>query len=204
MSGFQTTGIYPFNPDAFNDSDFGAAEVGGELAAAEREEEDVGEDTKRRIVVVQPTDAASNVAPGGASTSTVSRSTSLASMLTEIGPLQWKQPRAKSNRGRPPMKSTVLTSPESISQLKAKRAVAEKRQLSSQSKKQAPAAKRAKRQRSATPSSPSSPSGDEEFCIICRKKMPVKLSINNSNKWNTCDSFKMRRYARQLLHMQAL
>lgn len=47
---------------------------------------------------------------------------SLSSILSDIGPLKASQPRKKSNRGRKPMQSAILTSPENMSKLKETRA----------------------------------------------------------------------------------
>lgn len=51
----------------------------------------------------------------------ISCSSGIDSVLSEIGPIKMTAAHVKSNRGRKPMKSTVLTSPENITDLKEKR-----------------------------------------------------------------------------------
>lgn len=83
------------------------------------------------------------------------------------------------------MQSSVLTSPENIAALKEKAA---KRKYRKTSKKTKPPTKHAKIQKSPSKEdeSPSSASEDDDFCIICIKKMPKKLTTANSIKCNSC------------------
>lgn len=94
------------------------------------------------------------------------------------------------------MKSTELTSPENLAMLKEKRAAKLKRTPPKKATKQksatatAPPAKRAKKTKAnktpAVEKSPSSASEDDDFCIICIKKMPRKLTPANSIACTLC------------------
>lgn len=98
-------------------------------------------------------------------------------ILDEIGPVQPKKP---SNRGRKPMKSTILTSPENVATLQEKRdktpakKTPAKRTIKKTPTLPTPASKRAKTKGLLAGSSPSSASEDDGFCIICLKKLPEK------------------------------
>ncbi|XP_018302157.1 uncharacterized protein [Mycetomoellerius zeteki] len=114
-AGFQATGISPFNPNAFTDSDFVQAVVDDEndkVIAAESEESNM--ELQRRILINVPEIVAHE------ETSTSKTSSTMSSILSSVGPLCASTPGKKCNRGRKPMKSCVLTSPENISEAKEK------------------------------------------------------------------------------------
>lgn len=71
---------------------------------------------------------------------------SLISSVASVGPLQYKEPRARSNRVRKSMESAIRTSPEKVSELRAR-------------------AKKSQRPKKAKPKTPSKP-----------KKSPQKKS----------------------------
>lgn len=83
----------------------------------------------------------------------------------------------KSNRGRKAMQSTILTSPKNISALKSQR-----RKNDDQKTTMAPTVKK----KAARPKPSSSSSEKDDFCIICMKTMPRKLSCSNSIECNKC------------------
>lgn len=121
-SGFEKSGICPFNPDIFTDVDFVHAGLSGENEAARSIEAELNEDQQRRIVINDNIDVAANEEVSTSEVSmSISRATSFSSVLEDIGPLQPATPQPKKRRGRKPMKSTVLTSPENITGLKEKR-----------------------------------------------------------------------------------
>lgn len=111
--------------------------------------------------------------------------------MHDIGPLQFDTPAKKSNRGRKPMKSAILTSPENVAAIHQK--AAEKQlKLDKQARKneeKAPPKKRARRLKSTTATNRKSSSEEEEgeFCTICMKAMPKKMNKNNTIHCNECD-----------------
>lgn len=152
-AGFNATGIVPFNPDKFNEVDFvQAVEQNAEESAIEFE---LNEDDQRRIAIVGEinvgreeevlTSEPSTSEPSTSEPSTsrsesslsrpassllrpesaMSHATSCSSILDDIGPVQASTPRKQSNRGRKPMQSAELTSPENIANLKQKAAAKE-------------------------------------------------------------------------------
>lgn len=126
QSGFRCTGIYPFTPDIFNETDFIAAVLSGENNQAVEIEREYSDEQLRRICVISDDQVAAHKevstseepSTSASNASIPTRSESLSCLLSEIGPMQAKTPRKKSNRGRKSMKSAVLTSPENISTLK--------------------------------------------------------------------------------------
>lgn len=102
------------------------------------------------------------------------------------------------------MKSAVLNSPENISKLKEareKRAATmsrinkQKNGKGKRQRQQQQSKKSVKMQKKkSSPSPPSTSSSDDQddanedidFCIICMKNMPLKLSRHNSIECNTC------------------
>lgn len=182
-SGFEATGICPFNPDIFVDSDFVQAEVSGENVSDASLELQQDEDEQRRIVVASdvPEPAAHETVSTSSEPSTsISRASSLCSLLSEIGPLQKGSPKKKSNRGRKAMRSTVLTSADHIAALKDKQTASKKRNQPTKSATKPKPAKRGKKKSSS--SSPTESSDEEEFCTICLNKMPKK---NKSAKFHS-------------------
>lgn len=158
-SGFEVTGIYPFNPDVFAELDFIEYEINGE-----------NKQNGKPLAHVILTDEEAST----------SASSLLHLTLNQIGPVQFVEPKKKSNRGRKAMKSAILTSPEKISELKTQ---ADKRTLIKSKKKTSTKSAPAKKQRR---DSSSSTSSEEEFCTICLKQMPKKLNRNNSVNCNVC------------------
>ncbi|XP_017050190.1 uncharacterized protein LOC108094242 [Drosophila ficusphila] len=111
----------------------------------------------------------------GASTSGTSSSASLSHKLRQSGPLKKGTPAEKSNRGRKPMRSAILTSPEFVTELREKAAIKRKKE---EEAKKTPAPKR--RTRSQPARRDSSDDEDVDFCILCLESMPKKLTKNNS------------------------
>lgn len=147
--------------------------------------------------------------------SSISRSTSRSSLsiFDEVGPLHGVTPKKPSNRGRKPMSSSVLTAPEVLTTLKKKaddraekKAAKAAKDLTRLSKlvKQLSAKSPVKRGSTSTPAKPPAKRGrpstrskkqksseeedeDEDFCIICMKMLPKKLTASNSVHCNECD-----------------
>lgn len=124
--------------------------------------------------------------------------TSHLSLLDDIGPMQGITPKKPSNRGRKPMQTTVLTSPDSVVVLrdKAKKSAdrAAKRASESPKKKRGRPPKRqttpaVKTKRVKTKSSSSSSSEDDAdfaICLLCKNNLPKKLTAANSIECNHC------------------
>lgn len=184
-SGFRATGICPYNSSIFTDADFMQADLSGENQAAILPEPSNVEDQRSIVIGDTPeVGAETEISTSEATTSdatespTVSRSSSMSSVLDEVGPLQSstsKTPRSK--RGRPSMKSTILTSPENMSNLKEKRAkrdAAEKKKADKKTKdkatKKTPPAKRAKKKKSLS-------SDEDDFCLICFLQITERRDI---------------------------
>lgn len=193
-SGFSATGIQPFDPDIFTDADFIQAV---EVNAREVEvDADLDEDEQRRISfeplnvgreeVVESTSSISRDSITSRCVLATSQSTSVLSLLDDIGPLQGAIPRKPSNRGRKALESCELTSPEKIDDLKQKKAAANSKPpaKATSRKAQLPPAKRQKTKKRPRPLNPS----DEEidFCIICLRFLPKVLTPKNSIECNTC------------------
>lgn len=196
-AGFAATGIFPYNNTVFTEKDFVAAEFDLEREAAVAIENNVDENQQRRIVVLDtvPTVAAYETV---SSSDTSSVSSSLSSLVAAIGPLKATTPKPPSNRGRKPMKSAVLTSPEFLSELKEKRQNRDEAQKKKEGKASKPAAQTSKRAATTvaaktpakrckkTQSTLNSSEEDIDFCIICLDALPRILTSNNSIKCNTC------------------
>lgn len=141
---------------------------------------------ERRILIADPTAAYEEVATSEEPTtsmSSMSRSSSHMSILSDIGPVHKAPPKPKSNRGRKPMKTSILTSAESIADLKLRKENRSKR--GSTTKPPPKQAKRAKKQQTSSSSDEES-ENDADFCIICLKKLPTRLSRQNSIPCNEC------------------
>ncbi|CAD7093074.1 unnamed protein product [Hermetia illucens] len=89
--------------------------------------EDEDQKTQRRIVVLSSCDVAANeeVSTSKASTSEIASTSgisfaSLYEALKAVGPVKQGTPAKKSNRSRKPMQTTILTSPEVVSNLQQK------------------------------------------------------------------------------------
>ncbi|XP_054729343.1 uncharacterized protein LOC129238338 [Anastrepha obliqua] len=199
-AGFRATGIFPFNPQAFTEIDFVASKLSGENACDD-DEEDV--DNQRRIIMSGDsisTAAHEEITTSEPSTSTAVSVKDLRLALTSVGPLKLGTPVKKSNRGRKPMKSAVLTSPECVTEIREK---AKKKQEKLSEKGDTPAAKNRKstpatkklkgRGKPKTPLKkiPSSTETDDEedidFCIICMENMPKKENRRNTAHCIACD-----------------
>lgn len=227
LSGFKATGIWPFNPNIFTDSDYVQAPF------VENENEAVPDESQRLQLItdtlpdvgaeaeVLTSDTSTSTTPSRATTplsrssTPLSRASSLASILSDVGPLKPATPKPPSKkRGRQPMKSAVLTSPENLAELRAKKvkrdAAAQKKaeKAANTSKGQKKAAKSVKTgtsasglQASKTKSPPKRTrqrtysSEDEDFCIVCMQMMPKKLTTANSVACQLCDRQIHRRCA---------
>lgn len=195
---FEAAGIYPFNPHIFSEHDFVAAELDGEAEV----EETV--DAEHQLIDFVSKDNTSVAANEGnfspePSTFTSMSSLNISEVLSEIGLLQKKAATKKSNRGRKPMKSYILTSPENIRALKDK-----KRKLEDQSSKlpdKKTLKKASKKQEQSFPPKPIRKSfrkskpvtkketsdEDNNFCIICLKDMLKALTKFNLIACNECN-----------------
>lgn len=129
-AGFLKTGIFPYNPNRFSDHDFVEASKSDDNAAEATLENELGEEDHRRIMNANIPNVAAieKLLISGATTPTISvasssRDTSFAAVLSDIGPLQAVTPKKPSNRGRKPMQSSILTSPENIAALEEKKRV---------------------------------------------------------------------------------
>lgn len=187
-AGFKNTGIYQFNPEIFGEDDFVASTLSGEHQVVENVAVDTDDVRQELIIFDDDPGAHVELTPTGsvASTSSASRST-----LDELGPLRFVTPKAKSNRGRKPMKSAVITSPENretakqAALLRKSKSPAPKKAKPTPAKRKQPskkgtAAKRTKKK----DSSSSEDSG--EICMICLQRMPDEITTNNSMKCHTC------------------
>lgn len=189
-SGFRATGIFPFDPNVFTAEDFLAADLSGENQCSD-DDNDANPDSRRVIVVSadsidlaaheEVTTSTSEMASTSSMPST--SGASLRTILREVGPLQHVTPAKKSNRGRRPMKSTILTSPENVAALKEK---AQKKRISDEKNKQK-AEGQSKRRRRTVTKEIQADDDEEEFCIICKGSMPKKLTKLNCVHCNECD-----------------
>lgn len=176
-SGFRATGIVPFDPDIFGESDY-----------------------------IEPVESPQ-------ASSSPSTPIGNQSILDEVGPLKCGTPKKPSNRGRKPMQSSVLTSPEVLTALKEKTAQREMKEVAKSAKPSQPPKQGTKRARGAPvnqlPAKPAAKCSklaltktftqktkpkeaealdeDMDFCIICLKLLPRKLTIKNSIKCIGCD-----------------
>lgn len=186
--GFERSGIFEFNPEIFSEEDFMASTLSGEHQVSENVVVDM--DDERREFVVFDEEPAAHVELT-TSESVASTSTSR-SVLDELGPLTVVPPKPKSNRGRKPMKSAVITSPENR---EAAKQAAMQRKSNTPKKPKATPEKRKQPPKKGTPAkrskkkgrSSSEDSGDD--CMLCGEKLPAKLTINNSVACHKCSEF---------------
>lgn len=180
---FEKTGVYKFNPTIFTDDEFISAEL---IADAEfRARGNVEEDTanQRAIVVLEE-----DIPAGSFEEVSTSGTSSMHSSLNAVGPVGMGTPRVKSNRGRKPMASAILTSSEKLNELQEQ---ADKREATKRKKEQkqtppaekGPPAKKAAKNKKKVESTSSS---EEDDCLLCSKPLPKNLNRNNSIKCNTC------------------
>lgn len=111
--------------------------------------------------------------------------------MKSAGPLKLGTPAKKSNRGRKPMKSVILTSPEVVADLREKD---EKKRKRLEKKGDAPAAKKQKGRGKSKTLQKKQPSPKEteveediDFCIICKKNMPKNQNRQNTAHCTGCD-----------------
>ncbi|XP_018360611.1 PREDICTED: uncharacterized protein LOC108759603 [Trachymyrmex cornetzi] len=204
-AGFQATGISPFNPNVFTDSDFVQAVVDGEndkVIAAESEESNM--ELQRRILINVPEIVAHE------ETSTSKTSSTMSSILSSVGPLCASTPGKKCNR-EPETNEEVrfnivgkylrserkgkkkLVAKEKATANKEKRLLKRKQPASKESARKQPAKKREKKKSTSSSSSEDDDDDhdddddeDVDFCIICMKNMPRKPTRYNSVECNTC------------------
>lgn len=164
-SGFQRTGIFPFNPEIFAEEDFVAAEGGNEVTL---------EDIESMVSDEEPATHKKVSSVGSSAVASTSQS-----ILDEVSPLRRVTPKKKSKRGRKPIQSAIITSPDN--RKVAEEAAAKRSKSNTPPPKKGPT-KKVKR------SEPSSSSKeDRDFCLISTKLMPHKMTKNNSIECHTCE-----------------
>lgn len=177
-AGFKASGIFPFDANAFTEVDFVASQLSGKNQPTDDDNEEG--DNQRRIIITAADISVAHEEVTTSKSSAVASTSGIAShadALIQVGPLKMGEPKKKSNRGRKPMQTAILTSPEVLTNLREKAA-----------KKQGPLPK--KRRISRTTNQKLQLSLDEEkdidFCIICYEDIPAKLTKNNSTKCIEC------------------
>lgn len=134
-AGFVATGICPYNPDKFTQSDFIQADVSEDNATAASIDDGLDENEQHRIIItgaqtVVPNEivsASASLASASLASASVSpapdSSADLSAILNNIGPMQQhkKPPTKGAKRGRKAMTTKILTSPENIAEMKRKR-----------------------------------------------------------------------------------
>lgn len=148
-SGFRVTGIWPFNPEIFAESDFLQATISGENECAEAADGTTCEPVSAPTAEAAPYDptleenelndffygqvaAIEEVTTSEPSTSiytptsgSLSNISMYADALDRVGPLHSVPPVKKSNRGRKAGTSVLANSPENLARLKARRTVSQ-------------------------------------------------------------------------------
>lgn len=201
VSGFRATGICPYNPGIFSDTEFISLGVNEENEEAVAVEKLYGEEEQRCIVVdsnelevaARETVSTTDQSDSAPSTSGMSNASSYSSLISAIGPLKKFTPKTKSNRGRKPHKTTILTSPEN-------RAAAQARQLKKMAVKEKKVAADSKRKRSVSSSpskrqksNPAHEDDGDKLCLVCARPLPKKLTRSNCIKCQSCNDYAHRR-----------
>lgn len=198
-SAFKSTGIYPFDRNIFTEADFvGSKRIGTESGEEEEEDEDENPDNQRHLVVLTDADIATGAHEEVTTTSVRSDSIAFAADLREalkaVGPLKPGKPTTKSNRGRKPMTTSILTSPGNVASLRqkadTKRDKLKKQQQRKDAKETLPAPQKRKARKPSTASKKKQRAEEEEEsvnpCIVCNGALPGRLSRNNSIRCNSC------------------
>lgn len=191
-SGFRATGIFPFDAQIFSEVDFTASKLSSENLCGDDDDDDEEENADIQRPIIVSGDDISTAAheevltsePSTSGTASLSSHVSakqLRDALKTVEPLKMGTPAKKSNRGRKPMKTAVLTSPEVVADLRDK---AEKKRQRLAKKGDAPAAKKRKHIPSPTETDVEE---DLDFCTVCKKNMPKKENRRNTAYCTVCD-----------------
>lgn len=172
----------------FTEADFFAAELSGENESIEEDEND----GTRRVTVLSADDietAAHVEVTTSASEATTSglSAASLVRALQQVSPLQTQGKKKKSTRGRKPMASSILTSPENV-EISRKKAMEKRTKQAKTATKKAKPVKNDKKK----PEKSEAPSKKEEKeegdkCLICKTGWTAKQTKNNTIHCNDCD-----------------
>lgn len=183
-AGFKASGIFPFDANAFTEVDFVAAEISGENQSMDDDNDT--EDNQRRIIIRAADISVAHEEVTTSESSAVASTSGTASdadALVRVSPLKIGDRKKKSNRGRKPMKSAILTSPDVVTNLREK---AELKKDKAAKQGPPPKKRRTSRTTNRNPHLSSDEEKDIDFCIICYKDMPAKLSKYNSTKCIEC------------------
>lgn len=203
-TGFRSSGIFPFDRYIFSEADFVAADVCGENVGIEDEPDDAEHGRYIMINVAQldtgaheevttseaPTSMASpSTAPSVASTSGISEA-SLQRALSQVGPLKVQGQKKKSNRGRKPGESAILTSPENVAKTRCKADAKKAKQQKAEMKKggkQSGDGPEKKRARTGKGEPNAKKKKDDVTCMICGDGWRQKQTKNNTINCNDCE-----------------
>lgn len=224
-AGFAATGIVPYDPNIFHDAEFVAQMEDNTTQTSEEENLDI--EDQRLIIITDvlsnvgreeevttsatsaPENFANPMAPETSANlgNSMESDSNLSADLETIGPLQTSTPKKKSNRGRKPMESTELTSSANITLMKEKQAKKlEKKNKNkpnpTKENNQSPAKRPKKTRETATARTkkadvPLPDDEDLDFCIICYKNLPLKLTNKNAIMCSSCERPVHRRCVNQ-------